>query len=406
MIDRRFAGLLGIAVVVLLVHFAPSARAGGIFSAMYFGESVYSLSARAQGMGGAGIGVTDGAPDPVNPASLTRSPLTCFGVIYRPQICWAEDGKTTQRLVSGRLSSAVFSLPLGKGIYMGAGVEQIHSVLYRSSQSDSTEEGYAYTRSFSRSGGIFGGGLSAAYSPLPQVSLGIGYHWLFGGISEVTKLDFDISSFTDTEDELTETHSGGYFTTGIMCKTEGMGVGIYYRPKIDGHGSYELRTAHGIETSEDYDFVLPKRVGVGLSLGPFSGLLMAVDVWHEGWKSARFGTTGAEFKDCTAFNLGLEYEHVREGKRPMPPLRLGYRYRPGYYAVKIEDGTLSPSAPTDEAVSIGTSLSTGGGRGTLDIALLAGRRGGLLLHGAKERYLELNFGFVGFERWARRKFPG
>ncbi len=191
------------ALLVLIIFVSP-VHGGGIFSGLYFGESVFSIDPAAQGMGGAGLGVLSGSPDAMNPASLARSNLTYFGITYRPQISWANDGEETQRLVSGQLSSAVFSLPVWKGVFVGTGVEQVNSAYYRSSATDSSESAGAYTKKFSRTGGIYGGGLSIAYSPRKWVGVGIGWRWLFGGLSENWEVDFSSSGYVDTHDELVQ----------------------------------------------------------------------------------------------------------------------------------------------------------------------------------------------------------
>ena len=116
------------AVTAIAVVFAVfPADAGGVLSSLYFGETVFSEPTRSHGMGGAGLALADGVPDPLNPSSLLRSPLASFSVTYRPQITWSRDNYASRKDISGQISSLVFSLPVGKGLFLGAGVEQLHS---------------------------------------------------------------------------------------------------------------------------------------------------------------------------------------------------------------------------------------------------------------------------------------
>lgn len=393
------------AVTAIAVVFAVfPADAGGVLSSLYFGETVFSEPTRSHGMGGAGLALADGVPDPLNPASLLRSPLASFSVTYRPQITWSRDNYTSRKDISGQISSLVFSLPVGKGLFLGAGVEQLHSTYYHSSIIDTTEFGQGFEKRFSKSGGVYAGGLSFAYRPVRGVHLGVGYRWLFGGITEETEVDFETSVFTDTHDELTQEHSGGYPCFGLALSHENIGFGMYYRPKIEGDGTFELLTVHRVETAEDFPFTLPERYGFGFRLGPWSGLTVAGDMWREPWSNAAYGTESIHFQDVTAIFFGFEYSFESEEGRTFPPLRVGFRRIPGYATVRLEDGSNSTSAPSDEAISIGTSFSTGKGKGSFDIAATLGSRGGNLRYDVRERYLEFSLGFVGFEPWSRRRF--
>ena len=387
----------------LMVFLAFPVYAGGVLSSLYFGESVFSEPTRSQGMGGAGLALAEGVPDPLNPASLPRSPLASFSVTYRPQITWAQDNYTSRRDVSGQLSSLVFSLPVGNNLFLGAGVEQLHSTFYNSSIRDTTEFGQGFEKRFSKSGGVYAGGLSLAYRPVRGIHIGLGYRWLFGGITEETEVDFDTAVFTDTNDELTQEHSGGYPCFGVALSHDKIGFGIYYRPKIEGDGTFELLTVHRVETVEDFPFTLPERYGFGIRLGPWSGLNVVGDIWREPWSQAKYGTEVVDFQDVTALFFGIEYNFETEEKRLFPPLRLGFRRIPGYAPIRLEDGTTSSSAPSDEAISIGTSFSAGKGKGSFDIAASLGSRGGILRYDVRERYIELSLGFVGFEPWSRRR---
>ena len=105
-------------------------------------------------------------------------------------------------------------------------------------------------------------------------------------------------------------------------------------------------------------------------------------------------------------NLGFEYQLKREGHGRYLPLRIGYRYRPGYYQATLEDGSQSSTPPPDEAVTFGASLFTPKGRGAFHIAAAVGSRCGLYRFDVRERYLELTIGFSASERWTTRKFPG
>jgi len=238
------------------------------------------------------------------------------------------------------------------------------------------------------------------------VGVGIGWKWLFGGLSENWNVDFSSSGYVDTDDELVQKYSGGYPAFGLMLGQDDLGIGLYWRGKVDGEGSYLLRTIYDIEESQDFGFSLPNRWGIGASLGPFSGLRVAADVWHENWSSADFGGSSDDFVDCTSFGFGVEYSPSKDGKRRLLPLRIGYRWKPGYHVVRLEDGGESASPPGDEAMSFGTSWTSSNGKSAVHLAASYGRRGGLLLTGVKERYLELSIGFSGFEKWTTRRFPG
>jgi hypothetical protein len=300
----------------------------------------------------------------------------------------------------------MFSLPLWHGIYAGAGFEQLHSTSYRSSVEGSSDEVGSYTRRFSRSGGLFGGGLSLAYSAVPGVSVGLGWRWLFGGLTEESEVDYESTSYDDTDDELIQEHRGGYPTLGLTLSRSGIGLGFYWRGAVNGDGSYRLRTVHSVEKLEDYDFRLPTRWGIGGAIGPMSGILLAGDVWKERWSDAHLNGVSDGLHDCTSLSFGLEYQLRQEGEARYLPLRIGYRTRPSYYQTRREDGSESSVPPTDEALTLGTSIFTPKRKGAFHIAVALGRRGGLYRFDVRERYLELTIGFSASERWTTRTFPG
>jgi hypothetical protein len=374
-------------------------------SALYFGESIVSLDQRAFAMGGAGLGATGGYPDAVNPASLNRLTMASFNLTYRPTVNWGSDGSASQRLTSGRLSSGVFSLPLWSRLVAGLSFEQLHSAQYSYAEACTTTSGEAYTRQHTRSGGVYAAGVSLAVSPLKGLGIGAGWRWLFGSIRELSQLDFESSAYTDTEDELLQKHSGGYPALGIAWDGGVVGLGAYWRGVSTGDGKYTLRTTHEIERNTGFEFSLPPRFGVGIGLGPFQGLSLAVDVWREQWTEAELEGEISSFRDVTALSLGIEFVPIR-GERKLPPIRLGYRSRPGYYLLTLPDGGLSSAPPADEAVTVGTMLGTGEGRGVVQVGLAFGSRGGVARFGVRERYLEASLGFTGFEPWTRRVLPG
>lgn len=399
------------ATAVVLCAAAPAVivplpcRAAGATSALYFGESMISVDQRGFAMGGACLGVTAGYPDPVNPASLTRSPVASFNLTYRPSVNWATDGTASQRLTSGRLSAGVFSLPVKAGITLGLGFEQLHSAQYRYAEACTSSAGQAYTRRKIVGGGVYAAGVAVAVSPLPRVGAGIGWRWLFGSIRSVSQLDFSSATYEDTDDELLQRHSGGFPAIGVVWDGGTVGLGGYWRGASTGDGSFTLRTAHEIERTTGFEFTLPPRFGVGLGIGPLHGLTVAADIWRELWSTAEYEGDASAFCDVTAFSIGAEFAG-RRGERALPPIRLGYRSRPGYYLLPLPGGGVSSAPPSDEAITFGTMLGTGEGRGIVQAGIAIGRRAGVARFGLRERYVEASLGFTGFEPWTRRSLPG
>jgi hypothetical protein len=393
------------AVILCVSALALPACASGVMSALYFGESTLSLDQRAFGMGGAGLGATGGYPDAVNPASLARSGTAAFNLTYRPLVNWGRDGIASQRLTSGRLSSGVFSLPVWRYLTVGLSIEQLHSSQYRYAEACSTESGDAYTRRQTRSGGVYAGGLSMAALPMSGLGIGVGWRWTFGSIRQLSELDFRDSNYQDTQDELLQKHSGGYPALGAVWDGGTIGFGAYWRGATTGDGEFTLRTTHDLERNTGFEFTLPQRFGVGVGIGPFKGCSFAADLWREQWSKADFEGESSSFRDVTSLSIGAEYlPHF--GERRLPPLRLGYRHRPGYYLLPLPDGSTSVDPPPDEAFTVGTMLGTGEGRGIVQVGVAFGTRGGVSRYGVRERYLEASLGFTGFEPWTRRSLPG
>ncbi|MBN1423398.1 hypothetical protein JXA88_02475 [Candidatus Fermentibacteria bacterium] len=377
----------------------------GVLSSQYFGESMLSVDQRAFAMGGAGLGATGAYVDAVNPASLARVSTASFNLTYRPFVNWGSDGSSSQRLTSGRLSSGVFSLPLQWGVALGLGIEQLHSAQYSFAEACTTEAGLAYTRKLNRSGGVYAGGLSIAYSPGSGIGIGAGWRWLFGSVRTISNLDFENSSYVDTKDELLQKHSGGYPALGFFWDGGTVGLGAYWRGSSTGNGLLTIHTTHYVDRSTEFDYSLPSRFGAGIGVGPLRGLSLAADVWKERWSEATFEGQSDEFRDVTVVSIGLEFVPTN-GERTYPPIRIGYRSRPGYYLVPLPDGGMSSTPPSDEAFTAGTMLGAGQGQGVVQVAIAVGRRGGLLRYGVKETYLEASLGFTGFEPWTRRRLPG
>ncbi len=395
----------GVWCVCLLLCVAQSQAPGaGVGSGLYFGESVRSMDQRAFAMGGAGLGATGGYPDAMNPASLGRAPIASFNVTYRPCVNWGEDGSASQRLTSGRLSSASFSLPIGWGVTLGAGFEQIHGAQYRWANACTTATGLAYTRALTREGGVWAGGVSVAARIADGLHVGAGWRWLFGSIRTRSRLDFAEPSFTDTDDELSQRHSGSYPALGVLWTPGKVGIGLYWRGSSEGPGRFTLRTTHHVERSTSFSFRLPARWGCGVGVGPFSGVSLTADVWRESWEGAHYADDSSAFRTTTTAGVGVEVMPILKN-RPLP-VRVGYRWGSGYYLLPLPDGSRSAEPPKDRAVTFGTAVGAGDGRSVIQVGIAIGSRGDLEEFRLRERYLEASVGFTGLEPWTRRSLPG
>jgi hypothetical protein len=388
-------------VVVLATLLAPAAsRAASVYSMVLIGEAVESGDVRAISLGGSTQLFVDslGAVQS-NAALLARVPRV---TIAATQYLAADQGRSedySRRDVSFTFSSFRAVFPVASLVCLSVGYAGRYEPDAAFALRGVTDGGNQYTKTFNKTGGLFSVPFTASFDVTRLASVGLTVSLERGTVQERWDVVFDEREFTPGAGLRRHDVSGtGYGAAVALYPVEGLVIGGTWESGIDYDAEvYEKYTQSALDTSYGGTMTLPPRMSAGLTYrwaDRFMVLASAARSDFAEFEGLGFPADrlGREEKYC----VGFEYlEGVRlRGRRV--PLRLGFNY--GRLPFEFPEG----QKVTRYLVSLGTGMKIRGGKGRLDVAVVAGTSGSLGENGIEDRLFRVYLGVSGSEAWKRR----
>ncbi len=246
---------------------------------------------------------------------------------------------------------------------------------------------------------------ATAWSPAPQISIGVAYNYYFGVNITEYKILFDEGNFNDIriqdEYEVRGSNLGFYLGMNSIPGVRLTGF-IETAPNATARRTYRYSFAGKVTVSqtEDKDATIPTQMGLGVSFTIGQHLTIASDFVYQNWRNG-FGIT-----QHTA-EIGPEWYHFGTG------IELGAKRERHTALLRRLDWRLGVSVDNlgykyagnnvyQYALHLGTGIPFFFGYNRLDIALRLGSRGDQNLKNVRENFIELNFGVSLGEKWFQR----
>ena len=330
---------------------ARAGSGGSVYSIFGIGDIQYLPSATSQGMGYTGIGLPSAATiNSMQPASWARINRVRVdaGLLYEG--FKSSDADKSVYLANTNFNGALLAIPIStdNGIVTVLGFTPYSDVNY-SIFVRGIQEGIDYQLNNSGSGGVSRGLAGLSYSPLPDLSFGASFNYLFGTIDNSTTFSPDNTTLY-TGAATTQSVSLHGITVSMGGMFNGFGrISESLKPFSLG---FVLTTRGNLksDTQTEYDFLLerdtitaargtvtiPVAFGIGLGYQPTERHLIAVDYYAQQWGKALFsGIDPPEIRNSYRLGIGAEQVPLRDAHGWFARLvyRLGFSYHSTYYQV-------------------------------------------------------------------------
>ena len=363
---------------------SPYTRYGyGDLSDQSFGNS--------KAMGGIAFGLRDGAQiNPTNPASYTAIDSLTFlfegGVSL--QNMNISGGGLKLNAKNASFDYLAMQFRLAPWMAMSVGLLPYSNVGYTVSDSQTTDNGLAYSRSFTGDGGLHQMYVGAGVKVLKNLSVGVNASYFWGDITRTRGMFYPGTSSYDSYQRKMVTSISDYKLdfgaqyTQALTKKSSLTIGAVYSPKHKLNNDYTsivimgANTNYGTEykNAQDATFELPNTFGVGFTYNYDKRL-----------------TVGAD----TKISVGAEYIPNLIGRSYFAHIkyRLGAYYTTPYYKI---DGK---KASREYGVTAGFGLPVPRSRSILSISGQFVRVKGLETNMVNENIFRVSIGLTFNERW-------
>ncbi len=350
-------------LAVVLSAMTSSVGAQGTLTGQGFGYPMGGLSARSKANGAGGEFDGQSAR---NPAAVVTGLRTGLYFQYDPEFRQVQQGAQTDNNVVPRFAALGILFAAGE---RGAVSLSTHSLLDRtwSTQIRSGQrlgsDSVLFTETNRSSGAINETRLTYAYAPFAgKVAIGAAFHLLTGENRLRLRRQFDDSLRYGTLDrEITLAYSGSGFSAGAILRP----VTWFSLAASARRGAgIELRVEDTLKTSAS----VPNRIGFAARFDAIPGVSLMASADRASWSRLNgLGSAAASARDAWEYGVGADFSAARSQRVVNWVYSVGYRTRELPFA--------AAGNPVDERLlSGGLSAPIGGGRASVDLAVLRATR--------------------------------
>ena len=366
------------------------------------GEHHYQYSVAALGRGGFSMAVVDSVNlNQMNYSLWTYIPRTTFtiGIAYQGLATESSSNKISS--IDGSFLGGFLAIPImKKKMSIGFGI-QPKSLNNQGFLLRDAGVGAKATQTIQSKGTLSEVQFVAAYSPIPDFSLGFFAYYILGKIRDNTTINYQDLSYSNISVQ-NEYHFYGkgpsFGLSGFLRLTPRMTIGARLKipTKIKVFSKQTSLTTE--KTNEKYqDITFPLNVTIGMAWQPFDRFVIGGDIDYIDWK------TGYLFNGLPLSYMNNNYR-IGAGIEIMPSTRrlASYANRMNYRAGVFygQMNFLSNGEPVNEyGLTAGLGLPIRQGNSRIDVALQAGKRGDLKINGLSEMFFRLNFSVSANELW-------
>jgi hypothetical protein len=366
------------------------------------GEHHYPYSVAALGRGGFSMAFVDSVSlNQMNYALWTHVPRTTFtlNVGYQGMESKSPDNKIGS--MDGSFLGGFLAVPImKKKMSIGFGI-QPKSINNQGFVIKDAGVGARAVQTIQTKGTLSEVQFVAAYSPIPDFSLGFFAYYILGKINDNTTINYRDISYSDINVS-NEYHFYGngpsFGISGFLRLTPRLTIGARAKipTKMTVYTQQESITLQ--KTVKEYQEVtFPLNLTVGLAWQPFERFVIGGDVDYIDWKTGYlFNGLPLSYMNNN-FRLGAGVE-IKPSRRRLASYTNRMNYRAGVFYGQLN--FLANGQPVNEygfSLGLGLPISRGGSR--MDVAFQAGKRGDIVINGLSEMFFRLNFSISASELW-------
>lgn len=319
-----------------------------------------------------------------------------------------------------------FGFPVSKKVATSIGLSVYSKAGYNITQSTSNTDDIQNSSAswFNGSGNISNVNWGLAYTPIPNLSVGVHLSYLFGNLKHISYIEYPYDAGSLTYGRLSEMHlSDMYLDFGAQYQIElekgkRLVIGGVFAPKQNMNNKYSTFTAQGAGINTDNDIIMtgdtieyiplksnnfdiPLSIGLGVSFQLDDKLLLAADYKFENWSKTKFPDPYTKTNDLTRYSLGVEFvPNDRNSKNYFQRIR----YRAGSY-YKTDYLKIMGNTSNEFGMSFGLGLPLKRSKSSINLGCDFGKKGDLQENGYKENYVRLMLNFTMHEFWfVKQKF--
>lgn len=369
------------------------------------GEHYYPYSVAALGRGGFSMAVVDSVSlNQMNYSLWTFIPKTTFtlGIAYQGLATESPTNKISS--LDGSFLGGYLAIPImKKKMAIGFGI-QPKSINNQGFVLRDAGVGAKATQTIRSKGTLSEVQFVAAYSPIPDLSLGFFAYYVLGKINDNTTINYLDLSYSDINVS-NEYHFYGkgpsFGVSGFLRLTPRMTIGGRVKFPTMTTVFSQQRSLNTKETKEKYQEVtFPLNVTVGMAWQPFERFVLGGDIDYIDWKTGYLfnGLPLSYMNNNYRIGAGVEF---KPSKRRLASYANRMNYRAGVFYGQMN--FLSNGQPVNEyGLTVGLGLPIRQGNSRIDVALQAGKRGDISINGLSEMFFRLNFSVSANELWFMR----
>ena len=385
-----------LAAAAALVAAGPLRAQESVFNLPAFGVPGTGASVRARGLGGAGLGLETDPFSLEAPAPLARFRQAAFHLSVIGQRTDVEDEERSDRVEDMAFPMGQLVVPAWNGTALALGYYQFVD-FDAAVESEIFFEGDTLPASLRSEGGISVLAPAAGWAMDDRTAVGLSLDLYLGSRLLIRELETQevTPGAIGTIDSVSRDFRAAGFTVSAERRFGDARVAALWRwrPTVD---SRITAAPGGALVGRSTDFELPSELALGGSARLSRRVMAAALVRWSNWESVE-DPAGGEFGSSVEVGGGVEIEPGRRALwvfGPQTPLRAGLRWR--RLPLRIAGATVD-----EWTASVGYGRTFLAALGQLDVALEAGRRGGVDDVGIRETFLRLGIGLSAFEQWRR-----
>ena len=393
-------------VVFILLILSPTLSFGesSVFALVpkSIGEHHYPYSVAALGRGGFSMAVVDSVSlNQMNYSLWTYIPKTTFtlGVAYQGLATESSSNKISS--LDGSFLGGFLAIPImKKKMAIGFGI-QPKSINNQGFVLREAGVGAKATQTIRSKGTLSEVQFVAAYSPIPDLSLGFFAYYILGKINDNTTINYLDVSYADivVQNEYHFYGKGPSFgLSGFLRLTPRMTIGARVKipTKMTVYSQQKSITAE--KTVEKYqDVTFPLNLTLGMAWQPFERFVIGGDVDYIDWKTGYLfnGLPLSYMNNSYRIGAGIE---IKPSTRRLASYTNRMNYRAGVFYGQMN--FLANGQPINEyGLTAGLGFPIIQGTSRVDVALQAGKRGDIAINGLSEIFFRLNFSVSASELW-------
>ncbi len=364
---------------------ARPAGAQSLLASRGLGYPIQPLDARAQGLGGVGLGLPGGELSLVNPAGIAALPAPAISLTFQPDFYSSRAGGTDSDGTTARFPLLHAAFPLGRwtaAFAYGAYLDQTWAVEHADSLRLPGRT-LAVTDRFASHGGVTRLRASGAYSFSERLSVGVSADLFTGSVRDtltrvferpdtvVTGISIPVSSSYEAEWGY-QGLGGSLGVRWVPTDALSLGAAVSGGAKLRARPIGDADSVGSALVGKDY--TLPLTFDVGASGRVTQGATLALAGRWAGWSTAddELAAVGGA-RDSWTVSGGVEFDAARQDRRSFP-LRVGARY--SALPFRWGTGAAASEFPAERAVTAGLGARLAGGAALVDLAGERGWRGG------------------------------